>query len=81
MYDFRMLHVARLMLEGWVFTSVQNNKKKHNTPTKQNNNKTLKPRHPHRINLLSQSKVLEEHQKHQGLMSGECIFSSGTPLC
>lgn len=45
MYDFRMLHVARLMLEGWVFTSVQN-KKKHNTPTKQNNNKTPKPRHP-----------------------------------
>lgn len=26
-YDFGMLHVARLILEGWVFTSVQSKKK------------------------------------------------------
>lgn len=28
MYDLGMLHVARLTLEAWLFTSVQNNRKK-----------------------------------------------------
>jgi len=34
MYDLGMLHVARLTLEAWLFTSVQNNrKKKTNNPS------------------------------------------------
>lgn len=28
MYDLGILHVARIMLEAWLFTSVQNKKKK-----------------------------------------------------
>lgn len=32
MYDLGMLHVARLTLEAWLFTSVQNNRKKNQQP-------------------------------------------------